>query len=118
PAVERRAIAPDGSDVTALIEAAGAPLSIFEPGWWERLVALPEPMKRKLIDRGLLEWMADYQEVYTHWTVETRFWWEQRLPAGAVVTVEHSYAPVAGASFFSHWDLDDPERLAHWQSAY
>lgn len=119
PTLEQKAIlTADGTDITAMLEAAGAPLSVFEPDWWDRIVALPDAVKAKLQARGILDWNAEYQEIDPNWTLKTTYWWNQTFPAGKTVTVDHVYKPVAGGSFFSSWDIDDPERLAYWQSAY
>lgn len=119
PSVEQKAVlTADGTDITEALHAAGAPLSVFDPDWWTKLSGLPDAVKNKLQARGILDWTKEYDEINPHWTVKTSFWWEQTFPAGKTVTVDHVYKPVAGGSFFSTWDLDDPDRLAYWQSTY
>ena len=51
------------------------------------------------------------REVQALWTVKNTYYWEQTFPPGKIVTVEHTYAPVVGGSFW-YDEKFTPETLA------
>lgn len=108
--LERRAVR-DGRDVTALVAAEGVPLGFFDPGFYDALAALPPDARARLVDAGLV--VYDGSWVQARWTLETKFYWQQRFPAGRPVRLEQRYAPVAGQSFFTEYDLEDPDE-SYW----
>ena len=62
-----------------------------------------------LEDRGLTDNKSGDGE-HPHWTVETRFYWNQKFPAGKTVVFEQSYQPVTGQAFFMSEELAPPAR--------
>jgi hypothetical protein len=74
--VQQRAIY-QGRDVTAIVKAAGMPINIVIAGSWDKLKMLT-PANRKLLEAdGLTDGESGDGE-HPHWTVETRFYWNQR----------------------------------------
>lgn len=96
--VEQRAFL-NGKDVTAEIAAFGAPLNPVSGDGYEKLRQLPKDKRKAMIAAGLAD--GDDTEIYPQWTLRTRFYWTQIFPAKKTVTIEHSYQPVTGQSFFS-----------------
>jgi hypothetical protein len=96
--VEQRAFL-KGKDVTSQVLSYGAPLNPVVSGGYEKLDKLAKDKKKAMIAAGLAE--GDDSAFYPQWTVRTRFWWNQKFPARKSVTIEHSYQPVTGQSFFS-----------------
>jgi hypothetical protein len=96
--VEQRAFL-KGKDVTAQVLSYGAVLNPVADGGYEKLGQLSRDKKKAMIAAGLAE--GDDSAFYPQWTVKTRFYWTQKFPAKKQVTIEHSYQPVTGQSFFS-----------------
>src|SRR6202000_3301547 len=99
---EERAIK-DGKDVTAQVKAAGLPVNIIGGELVKKLDAMPVAHRKALAAKGLLE--LDGGDVHPHWIAQTKFWWKQHFPAGKTVTIEHSYQPVTGQTFFGSYSL-------------
>jgi hypothetical protein len=101
--VEQRAMF-KGADVTARVKAAGLPVNVVGQDGVKRVDALSPAKRAALKNAGLL----DTEDTYSRplWTVTTKFYWRQHFPAGKPITVEHSYQPVTGQSFFSHYELE------------
>jgi len=97
--VEQRAFV-KGKDVTAQIEAAGAPVNPVTDEGYLKLEQLPKDKQKQMIAEGLAEGDA-VNEFIPQWTVRTRFYWTQDFPAGKTVVIEHSYQPVTGQFFYS-----------------
>jgi len=97
--VEQRAFV-KGKDVTAAVLAAGAPVNPVTDEGYDKLSKLPRDKQRALIAAGIADGDGADQFV-PQWTVRTRFWWNQKFPAGKTVVIEHSYQPVTGQFFFS-----------------
>lgn len=97
-AVEQRAFL-KGKDVTAQILSFGAVLNPVAGEGYRALEALAKDKKKAMIAAGLAE--GDDTAFYPQWTVKTKFWWTQKFPAKKQVTIEHSYQPVTGQSFFT-----------------
>jgi hypothetical protein len=106
--VEQRAIY-QGRDVTAIVKAAGLPIDIVIAGSWDRLKTL-SPANRKMLEaKGLTDGESGDGE-HPHWTVQTRFYWNQKFPAGKTVVLEQSYQPVTGQAFFMNEERAPPAR--------
>lgn len=106
--VQQRAIY-QGRDVTAIVKAAGLPVNVVIAGSWDRLKTLT-PANRKMLEaQGLTDSESGDGE-HPHWTVETRFYWNQKFPAGKTVVFEQSYQPVTGQAFFMNEELAPPAR--------
>lgn len=107
---EERAIL-NGKDVTDQVKAAGLPLNIvIQDGAYDKLQKLPRPVHDRLEKAGLIEGEGGDDVVHARWKVTTRFWWKMHFPAGKTVTVDHSYTPVTGQSFFSDSELLTPDK--------
>jgi hypothetical protein len=106
--VEQRAIY-QGRDVTAIVKAAGLPINIVIAGSWDKLKTLT-PANRKMLEaRGLTDSESGDGE-HPHWTVQTRFYWNQKFPAGKTVVLEQNYQPVTGQAFFMNEELAPPAK--------
>ncbi len=107
---EERAIF-KGKDVTDLVKAAGLPLNIVIGGY-DALQHLPAAKIAPLVKAGLLENEGDAQNPNYHalWTTTTKFWWKMHFPAGKPVSVDHSYQPVTGQTFFGAFGLEPGEQ--------
>lgn len=117
--VEQRAFLKD-KDVTATIKSMGLPVNILLAGNVRKLDKLDAVKKQALEKAGLVQNEGQGQE-HPRWTVRTKFYWTQHFPAGKTVTIEHSYTPVTGQTFFSDYDLkpkQDPDGGRRWQRDY
>ena len=102
-----------GKDVTAQVTAAGAPLNVVIGGY-DKLQKLSPASHAALVKAGLIEGAGGDDPVHAKWTTETKFWWKMRFPAGKTVTVEHSYTPVTGQTFFGTFAFTDKEQNAYY----
>jgi hypothetical protein len=99
----------NGKDVTGMVKAAGLPLNIvIQDGAYDKLQKLPKPVHDRLAKAGLIEGAGGDDVVHAKWKVTTKFWWKMHFPAGKTVTVDHSYTPVTGQSFFSDGEINTP----------
>lgn len=103
--LERKAIA-KGQDHAALLEQLGIPIA---PGdimdATKAMDALPAGERNRLQSLGLAgeeEFSFGAEPMRHHlvplWTVQDRYWWAQRFPAGHDLVVEHRYVPGVGGS--------------------
>lgn len=103
--LERKAIV-KGRDHTALLEQLRIPLAPDAIGEATRVMdGLPAPARKRLQVLGLAgeeEYADSGQAMKRHliplWTVQDRWWWKQRFPAGKPLLVEHRYVPGVGGS--------------------
>jgi hypothetical protein len=102
-----------GKDVTTQLKAAGAPVNVVIGGY-DRLQKLSPASHAALIKAGLIEGAGGDDPVHAKWTTQTKFWWKMRFPAGRTVTVEHSYTPVTGQTFFGTFVLTDKDQSAYY----
>jgi hypothetical protein len=117
PQVEQRAFY-QGKDVTAIVRAAGVPLNLNDPKFADVTQKLPKAQRKILEDAGLADSESGDAE-HPHWVVRTKFWWQQKFPAGRTVVLEHSYQPITGQSFFTQYDLaGDPKQSSYWTANY
>jgi hypothetical protein len=105
PQVEVRAVQ-NGRDVTQAVVAAGAPL-LVAIGGYDKMRKLSKAQRAMLVKAGLVE--ADDTELHPKWTTTTKYWWKMHFPAGKTVTVDHSYQPVTGQTFFTSYALSQKE---------
>lgn len=115
PKLEERAIAENGTDVTATLTAAGLPVNANLPGWQEKLRALPENAWHGLIARKLLDYgdgkPKRSDDAGVLWSLRATFHWEQSFPAGRTIAIEHRYTPIVGAAMiYSGAELAEPYR--------
>lgn len=96
-----------GKDVTAQVLAAGAPLDVVIGGGYDKMRKLSKASLAMLVKAGLLD--ADDTDLHVKWTTTTKFWWKMHFPAGGSVTVDHSYQPVTGQTFFTTYALEKDE---------
>ncbi len=91
-------------DVTGMLVAAGAPLNPLDPKFSDRIAALPEADREKLIKAGLVGkdeidqgkgWEPYYRPA---WDMATTYCREQTFAPGKDVVVEHTYRPVVGGT--------------------
>ncbi|HXC56825.1 MAG TPA: DUF4424 family protein [Rhizomicrobium sp.] len=118
PTAEEHALF-QGRDVSAAVRAAGLPLNIVIGGY-DKLQKLPRPAAAALVKAGLLENEGDDKAPNYHalWTTTTKFWWPMHFPAGRTVSVDHSYQPVTGQTFFTTTALGDAQEAADYNKNY
>ena len=103
--LERKAVV-KGKDHTALLKQLHIPIA---PDSINDATAvmdrLPAAEKKRLQSLGLAgdeEWGNSETTMKHHliplWTVQDRWWWKQRFPAGRDLVVDHRYVPGAGGS--------------------
>ncbi|WP_198174312.1 DUF4424 domain-containing protein [Mesorhizobium xinjiangense] len=116
PQLEQKAIADDGSDVTAELQKAGLPVNSHLPDWDEKARALPDNVWQHLVKEGLFDVEADdpndrSADFSPSWSLSAAFHWEQTFPAGKTITVDHRYKPIVGgvSSFEDEQQFDDYE---------
>ena len=97
--VEQRAIY-KGHDVTALVKSVGMPVNVVVAGSLDKLKNSRRPIARCWKRTDLID-SESGEDDHPHWTVQTRFYWNQKFPAGKTVVFEQSYQPVTGQAFFS-----------------
>ena len=97
----------NGRDVTAQVLAAGAPLLVSIGGGYKQMEALSKAQRAMLVKAGLVD--ADDTDLHPKWTTTTKFWWKMHFPAGGTVTVDHTYQPVTGQTFFTTYALEKEE---------
>jgi hypothetical protein len=114
--VEERAFA-GGRDVTATVLAAHAPLDVVIGGNYDRLKNLAPAGIAMLKKAGLLEGGGE-DDYHAKWTAKTKFFWTMHFPAGAAVTVDHTYQPVTGQTFFTTYALGDAQEIARYNHDY
>ncbi len=115
--VEQRAIY-EGRDVTAVVRAAGLPLNVVDPTFAKRMDALPRAARQMLEKAGLSDSQSGEGE-HPHWTVRTRFYWNEHFPMGRSVVLEEHYRPVTGQALFGASELkDDNEDGRYWRKTY
>jgi hypothetical protein len=95
--LERRAIY-QGKDVTSAVAAANAlGLAPWKPdGYDEQVKALSRAGLAALRRAGLVQPGED--DATPQWTLRTRYYWQQRFPAGAAVRIRHRYRPFVGSA--------------------
>ena len=104
-ALERKAML-KGGDQSAFLKRLGIPIaSETIVGPTQAMDRLPPDRKAELIRLGLAgeeEYDEDGKGMKKHliplWTVQDRWWWTQRFPAGRNLVVEHRYVPGVGGS--------------------
>jgi hypothetical protein len=108
PNVEQRIVASD-QDQTAALTSLGIPLSPYRSH--DALDKLSANEKARLKRLGLVN--EDGQPL---WTLKTKFYWQQRFPAGRETVIEHHYKPSVGgtvpvgSSQISQWLKDENHR--------
>jgi hypothetical protein len=112
PAVQQRAIGPDGADRTKLVMAAGLPISPFGTDLYPQVEALVgTPQLDTLSSVGLVQVWDDW--AVPTWKVETIYHWEMTVPATGTLAVAHRYAPAAGG-FFHYPRAEWRQELDSW----
>lgn len=96
--VEQRAFV-KGRDVTAVIASTGLPIDPVTDHGYQALDKLAPDLRKRLVAVGALEDDGG-GNIIPQWIVETKFYWPQVFAAHKTVTIEHSYQPVTGQSFF------------------
>ena len=99
----------NGKDVTAQVLAAGLRVNVVIGGGYDKLEKLPKSVHDALIRAGLIEGAGGDDPVHAKWTTTTKFWWKQHFPAGKTVTIDHTYQPVTGQTFFTSYALSQKE---------
>jgi len=91
-------------DVSQVIKAANLPLLPLG-GHEERIAALPQPVRDKLLHDGLIAQSGSNEQgqpIYSGaWLVKTAVVRQQVFPAGKLINVEHRYTPSVGVTFDS-----------------
>jgi Domain of unknown function (DUF4424) len=110
---EERAIY-KGKDVTAQVLAAGAPLNVVVDGGYDKLQKLSKAHHDALLKADLIDGAGGDDVVHAKWTTQTKFFWTMHFPAGKAVTVDHTYQPVTGQTFFSGIVFTDKQETASY----
>jgi Domain of unknown function (DUF4424) len=110
--VEQRAIY-QGKDVTDIIKSAGVPINIIGTGTYDSMQKL-SPANRKILESHGLADSESGDSEHPHWTVRTKFYWNQKFPAGKTVVLEQRYQPVTGQSFFGEEELSGKSDDTHY----
>ncbi len=110
PKLERKAVV-NGKDVTADLQAAGVPVNYPFGDFWDRVKSISRAKVDALEAKKIVFVAPETREVQALWTVKNTYYWEQTFPPGKIVTVEHTYAPVVGGSFW-YDEKFTPETLA------
>lgn len=102
PQLQQRAFVA-GVDVTDRIVAAGLPLAPIGDYDGLDVAHLSDAEIDKLEAWGIVvpDGMPEdgaRERVSANWTLKSAYWWESVFPAGASVTVEHSYTPATGGA--------------------
>jgi hypothetical protein len=103
--LERKAVF-KGRDITAELDRLRIPIAPDRIDDATKVMdKLPAAEKRKLVASGIAgdeEYSYGSEPMAQHliplWTVQDRWWWNQRFPAGKTLNVDHSYVPGAGGS--------------------
>ncbi len=108
PQIEAKALVA-GVDLTDHLRRHSISPSIFEPGFYDRLMALPDAAKAELVDLGLIHWerfkvetsdgLADIENISPRWSLKLTYYWWQVFPADREISIRHSYRPVPGGGF-------------------
>jgi hypothetical protein len=101
--VEQRATY-QGHDVTSIVKSAGLPVNVIIPNSYDRIKALTAAQQKILISHGLAD-AESGDALHPHWVVQTKFYWDQKFPAGKTVVLDERYEPVTGQSFFDEMEL-------------
>lgn len=122
--LERKAIL-NGRDYTALLDRLGIPIApdniMDSTKAMDRLSPAQRAQLQSLGLAGEEEFSFGAEPMAHHliplWTVQDRYWWRQRFPAGRDLHVNHRYVPGAGGSVDTllaseYIKPDDPDRLA------
>jgi hypothetical protein len=119
PQVEQRAIY-KGRDVTATLAALHIPVNVISQTNIQMLNSLKPAQIAGLEKAGLADHDSGDGE-HPHWIIRTKFFWNQKFPAGKTVVLEHSYQPVSGGTFYTSMDLKDNPKdqdSRHWNTNY
>jgi hypothetical protein len=107
--IEQRAFV-KGRDVTAVIVSTGLPVNPVAGSGYQALDKLSPALRQRLIAAGTA--VDDGSgNIIPQWTVETKFYWPVVFPAHKTVTIEHSYEPVTGQSFFGGEQASDKDAV-------
>jgi hypothetical protein len=98
-----------GLDVTETLRRAGLPLNPMAERIWEKILALPKPTQQALAADGLVTIDGDF--ALPLWRYAVVFYWRQTFPPGGAVRIEHSYAPVAGATVWYEPFFTEPAQV-------
>lgn len=116
PALERKAFL-KGREVTADLVRLGVPISPRPGDVMAAVQRLPSSAKAELVRLKLANVTPDFVEPF--WVVKNTYHWVQTFPAGRPLSVEHTYKPVAGGSFFSALGyFSDPKMLDKYYGDY
>ncbi len=97
--VEVRALALGLIDASARLRELGIPLYPLHADMAVRLQALPEAVRKDLLERGLIR-VADGQ-LEPMWTLKTTLFWQQPFAAGQTRRLEIAYRPISGSGVWS-----------------
>ncbi|MEJ0022764.1 MAG: DUF4424 domain-containing protein [Alphaproteobacteria bacterium] len=109
-------------DVTGILVANGAPLNPLEPGFSDKVAALPEKdrdqlIKAQLIGKDEIDQGKGPEPYYRPaWDLATTYYREQTFAPGKDVVVEHVYHPVVGGTVQPL--LSTPETWKHEKRRY
>jgi len=106
----------NGRDVTAQVLGAGAPLLVSIGGGYDKMQKLSKAQRAMLAKAGLVD--ADDTDLHAKWTTTTKYWWKMHFPAHGTVTVDHTYQPVTGQTFFTTYALSDKAEYAGYLKDY
>jgi hypothetical protein len=94
------------------------PLNVIDPRFTKTLDRLPA-QKLKLLETADLIDRESGSNPHPHWTVRTKFWWQQHFPRGRAVVLDEHYRPVTGQSLIGRDELDgNDENGRYWIKTY
>jgi hypothetical protein len=96
PQVENRAYL-NGKEITARLRSEGLPASAAAVLATKALAHLTPARRKALQKEELIE--CPEPDCFPLWESRIQYYWTQRFPANATITVQHSYQPVVGGSF-------------------
>jgi hypothetical protein len=115
--IEQRAFY-KGRDVSDIIRRSGVPLNIVDPRFTKTLDG-SSPQKLKLLEAADLIDRESGRYLHPHWTVSTKFWWQQHFAPGKAVVLEEHYRPVTGQALIGREELDGRnENGRYWTKTY
>lgn len=97
----------NGIDVTQVLRDAGIPPETLDFDFLtSHIASLPADVQQRLVQADLVEAYGG-GEYQPEWTIKATYFWMQEFPAEKIVSIRHSYEPIAGQFFISHPELKD-----------
>jgi hypothetical protein len=108
PRLEMRALS-GGLDITDMITALNVPLNPLADETRKALRGISREKLGPLIAMGAV--VVSDEDTSPAWSLRSTYYWQQKFPAKAPLTVAHTYTPAVGAAFY-YEDADSDGKLA------